>query len=190
MRNEKAVMSELLTGREHDGVSYRFLRSASMSSRLSLLLAVLLASSTVALPAGAVTSKEAALHTTGLRTIQTIAIGDAAYIASIVDAKGIYVGYDEVRHPAESFKNNLAHHVGVYCELFEKDCKTDHNPNYSLEHVLSSGEKPTDSDLKFKIDGSVGTLEYWEFGGAGDLIVTFSYRFAGGKWYLYNIHYV
>jgi hypothetical protein len=139
---------------------------------------------------GAVKSKEAALHATGLRTVQAIAGGDAAFIDSIADPKGIYVGYDEVRHPVDSFKNELAHHVGLYCELFEKDCKTDHNPNYSLGHVLNSGAKPTNSDLRFKIDGSVGTLEYWEFGGAGDLIVTFSYRFVGGNWYLYNVHYV
>ncbi len=77
-----------------------------------------------------------------------------------------------------------------HCELFEKGCKTDHNPGYTLEHVLNSGAKPTSSDLKFKIDGNVGTLEYWEFGGVGDLIVTLSYRFAGGKWCLHNIHYV
>jgi hypothetical protein len=183
-------MPELFTAREHDGVLYRFLRSPRRNSRLALLLAVLLSSLTVGLLSGAVTSKEAALHTTGLRTIQAIENGDAAYIASIVDAKGIYMDYDEVRHPAESFKNDLAHHVGVYCELFEKDCKTDHNPKYSLGYVLRSGAKPTKSDLRFKIDGNVGTLEYWEFGGAGDLIVTLSYRFADGKWYLSNIHYV
>ncbi len=100
------------------------------------------------------------------------------------------MGYDEVRHPADSFKDDLARHVGAYCELFEKDCKSDHDPGYTLEHVLRSGGKPTNSDLKFKISGNKGTVEYWEPGGAGDLIATLSYRVAGGKWYLYNIYYV
>lgn len=100
------------------------------------------------------------------------------------------MGYGGVRHSAESFKHDVAQHVGLYCELFRRDCKTGHNPDYTLEHSLSSGGKPTNSDLKFKIEGNVGTVEYWEFGGEGDLIVTFSYRFANGKWNLYNIYYV
>jgi hypothetical protein len=190
MTKENAGISERLSTRERDSVGHDSLLEIVRIFRLSRLSLILLTSLAAALPSSASTPKEAALHTTGLRTIQAIAGGDAAYIASIADPKGIYVGYDKIRHPVDSFKNDLAHNVGLYCELFEKNCKTNHNPSYSLGHVLSSGAKPTNSDLKFKINGNVGTLECWEFGGAGDLIVTFSYRFADGKWYLYNIYYV
>jgi hypothetical protein len=138
----------------------------------------------------ATSPKEAALHSIGVRTIRAIADGNTAFVASIADPEGIYVGYDEVRHTADSFRSDLALHVGMYCELFEKGCKTRRNPLYTLGHVFRSSASSTDSDLKFKIDGNVGTVEYWEFGGAGDLVATFSYRFANGRWYLQNIHYV
>jgi hypothetical protein len=133
--------------------------------------------------------KEATLHAAGRKTILAIAHGDFAYISSIVDPQGILIGYDGVKHSAASFRDDLAHHTGLYCELFEKDCKTDHNPGYTLGHVLMSGSDPLNADLQFKIDKDNGTLDYMEPGG-GDLIATLSYRFAGGKWYLYNIHYV
>ena len=138
----------------------------------------------------AITPKEASLHEIGRRTITAIANGDSAYISSIVDPEGIFVGYDGVKHTTQSFRSDLRNRIGLYCELFEKGCKTNHNPGYTLGHVFKSGEPQSDADLKFKIGGNNGTLEYWEFGGAGDLIATLSYRFAGGKWYLYNIHYV
>jgi hypothetical protein len=158
--------------------------------RAPLYLTLFMVSLTLALPSLAASPKEAALHTIGIRTIHAIADGDPAYIGSIADPEGIYVGYDEVRHTADSFRNDLARHLGVYCKLFEKGCKTHHDPVYTLGHVFRSSANPTNSDLKFKIDGNVGTLEYWEFGGAGDLIATLSYRFAEGKWCLHSIHYV
>jgi hypothetical protein len=74
----------------------------------------------------------------------------------------------------------------MYCELFEKGCKAQHNPAHTLGHIFRSSANAIDSDLKFK----TGTLEYWEFGGEGDLIATLSYRFVDGKWYLRGIHFV
>lgn len=138
----------------------------------------------------AASPKDAALHRIGIRTVDAIAYGNPVYVASIADPEGIYIGYDGVLHTADSFRTDLARHAGVYCELFEKGCKTVHNPGYTLEHVFRSGATPTKSDLKFRINGNAGILEYWEFGGDGDLIATFTYRFADGRWYLCNIHYV
>ena len=141
-------------------------------------------------PCYAVTPNETVLRTIGRKTILAIADGDSAYISSIVDSQGIYVGYDGVKHSAESFRNDLARHVGLYCELFEKGCKTDHNPGYTLGHGFKVPGGPRNADLKSKTDGETGAVEYWEFGSNGDLVATLSYRFVGGKWYLYNIHYV
>jgi hypothetical protein len=140
--------------------------------------------------ARAVTAKEASLQVIGRRTIAAIAAGNSDYISSIVDPHGIYVGYDGVKHSAESFQKDIAGHVGLYCDLFEKGCKTEHTPGYTLAYVFRSGGLPADANLKSKINGSDGTVEYWEFGGAGDLIATLSYRFSGGRWVLYNIHFV
>ena len=139
--------------------------------------------------AQAIAPKETALHAAGVNTVRAIAAGNAAYLSSIVDAQGIKVGHDDVIYSAQSFRNDLAHRSGVYCELFEKGCTTDHNPVYTLQHVFQSSSDPLDADLKFKLNGTEGTLDYSERGG-GNLIATFTYRFAGGKWYLCNIHYV
>ena len=141
-------------------------------------------------PAGAITPRETALHAIGLKTITAIATGNYAYISSIVDPQGIYVGHDGVKHTAATFRDDLTHRTGLYCELFEKGCKTDHNPGYTLGHAFNAPGWPRGADLKSKIDGDDGTVECWEFGGKGDLIATLSYRFDGGKWYLYNIYYV
>ncbi len=142
------------------------------------------------IPAVAVVPKDAALHAVGRTTILAIATGDATYLSGIIDPEGIYIGHHGIKHSTESFRRDFELHIGLYCELFENGCKTEHNPDYTLEYVFKSGGNPRKSDLKFKINGNNGTLEYWEFGGGGDLIATLSYRFAGGKWYLYNIHYV
>jgi hypothetical protein len=146
--------------------------------------------SPVAVPGLAIPPKKVALHAIGRKTILAISSGDSAYISSITDPRGIYVGHDETKHPTASFQKDLLKHIGLYCELFEKGCKTDHNPAFTLGYVFRTGGSPPSANLKFKIDGTNGTLEYWEFGGEGDLIATLSYRFTGGKWYLYNIHYV
>ena len=151
---------------------------------LGILLAI------ASIPGYALPPKEVALHDIGRRTILAIAHGDSAYISSIVDPQGILIGYDGVKHSAASFRDDLARHTGLYCELFEKGCKTDHNPGYTLGHVFNTPGWPRDADLKSKIDGESGTIECWEFGGDGDLIATLSYRFVGGRWYLYDIHYV
>lgn len=83
-------MGELLEIRRRDGASYCSFLNATRNSRLSLLFSILFTLATMmAARAGAATSKVAALHAVGLRTIQAVASGDAAYIASIVDAKGI-----------------------------------------------------------------------------------------------------
>lgn len=190
LRVDVAGMSKIPATSESDGLRYGHIADPVRNFLGALLLPLFLVSLTQSLAPQAAAQKEATMHKIGVATIRAIADGDPAYIASIVDPEGIYVGYDNVRHTTGSFKNDLAHHVGLYCELFEKDCKTDHNPAYTLEHTLGSGAGRTNSNLKFKIEGNVGTLEYWEFGGAGDLIATFSFRFADGKWYLYNIHYV
>jgi hypothetical protein len=144
-----------------------------------------------AISAGAITPKEATLQGIGRKTITAIATGDYVYISSIVDPQGIYVGYDGVKHTTESFRNDLAQHIGLYCELFEKGCKTNHNPGYTLGHVFMTApsSNPLNADLQFKIDRDKGSLDYIERSG-GDGIATFSYRFTGGKWVLYNIHYV
>jgi hypothetical protein len=144
-----------------------------------------------AVPAHAITPKEAALHTIGRKTILAIANGDAAYISSITDPHGIYVGYDGVKHSAESFRDDLAKHIGLYCELFDKGCRTNHNPAYTLAHSFTSAlsPNPLNADLKYKINKDNGSLDYVEPVG-GDGIATLSYRYAGGKWYLYNIYFV
>jgi hypothetical protein len=152
-----------------------------------LLLALLCAPSLLAQSGPA---KEASLRIIGRKTINAIASGNSDYISSIVDPNGILVGYDGVKHSADSFRKDLVDHVGLYCDLFENGCRTKHNPGYTLGYVLRSGGRPSDADLKSKINGNDGTIEYWEFGGAGDLISTLSYRFAGGRWLLYNIHFV
>jgi len=140
------------------------------------------------IPAGAITPRETALHAIGLKTITAIATGNYAYISSIVDPQGIYVGHDGVKHTAATFRDDLTHRTGLYCELFEKGCKTDHNPAYTLGHVFNSGGDPLDADLQFKFDEDKGSLDYNER--SGDGIATFSYRFSGGKWLLTDIHYV
>ena len=135
--------------------------------------------------------REQALKTTVEKTVRAIASGDSAVLASIVDPQGISVGADNLRHSASSFRYDLTNHTGLYCELFQKGCKTQHNPQYTLGYVLSTGpaDYPLGADVEFKIDKDKGTFDYIEPVG-GDLIVTFSYRFVGGKWYLYGIHYV
>ncbi len=179
----------MLTSYKRDGLRWSAAVNVRRKAHISLFLPLLLIS-LLALPLRAASPKESALHQIGFRTIRAIANGDAAYIASIADPEGIYVGYDGIRHSANSFRGDLAHHIGMYCELFEKGCKTVHDPSYTLQHVFKSGTPPSNSDLKFRIDGNAGTLEYFEFGGDGDLIATFTYRFADGKWRLRNIHYV
>ena len=130
----------------------------------------------------------AALHTIGVRTFKAIATSDSAYISSIVDPDGIAVGADSNKRPVTSFRADLQKHNGVYCELFQKGCTSSHNPDYTLGHSLTRA--PRQADVKFKMEGNSGTIEYWEFGGKGDLIASFSYRYTGGRWYLCDIRFV
>jgi hypothetical protein len=157
---------------------------------LPMLLALFFLGVPLSYATRGVTSEEANLHAKGRKTILSIANGDFAYISSITDPQGVYVGYDEMKHSMASFQSDLLNHVGLYCELFERGCKTNHNPDYTLGHVLKSAGTYPMLSLKFKVNGNNGTVEYWEFRGDGDLIATLSYRLAGGKWYLCNIHYV
>ena len=139
-------------------------------------------------PVSAITPKESALHAIGLRTIKAIAGGDASYLASIADPQGITAGKDGVQQPIEAFRAELEHRSGAYCDLFEKNCATDHNPVYTLQHAFTSGPDPLDADLAFNVDRAQGTLEYRTSGG-GNLIATFVYRYTGAKWVLSGIRY-
>lgn len=158
--------------------------------RILLIAALLFAMSLIAvhLQAQSASAKESALRAVGIQTVKAIAHGNPSYLVSIVDPQGILIGHDEPKLSAELFRNKIKERTGAYCELFESGCKTSHNPAYTLGYVFNTAGDPLNADLKFNINGNKATLDYSEAGGDG--IATFSYRFVGGRWYLYSIYFV
>jgi hypothetical protein len=119
------------------------------------------------------------------KTIHALSVDDSAYIVSILDPHGIYIGLDAPKMSASSFRTQMSAHRGVYCDLFEHGCKEKLSPgSSSLAHVLASGPAP---ELSVQLDqGSVRAIGK----SSHEELFTLYYRFSNGQWLLTQIDYV
>ena len=130
------------------------------------------------------------LRTIGQQTLDALRNGDAAFLASAADEKGVALGTDNPVTPASEFRRELNSKTGAYCDLF--GCNGTPNSvrallsgkTVEIRAVASPGAAHGQVDV-FEAKRSVAAKE-----SSGSALVTLFFENRKGAWRLTGIEYI
>lgn len=122
--------------------------------------------------------------------------GDALRFLGYVPEDGVNLGRDAVHTSRSEVEEQLTHHTGLYCKLFDSSCvpppgKTDGSAqSCSYRELLTQSEKvrtASTETTRNNVRQAILVAEVQNTKCGGHLLIDFIYNYQGGGWKLFSI---